>query len=273
MTPAFSIIAIPAPTSFPVSKVDLKDYNYTDAELILSEFWLTFKFKPIRESQVSRAMTRRYFTDLGSYAESDIVIVGAGSCRLNTTYVIPKQRPDLKIAIIEKSVSPSGGAWLSGQLFSATAVLEPADAVPRELGNICGCKHAFLFTSTVMSKVLQFPNVKLLSATTVEDLMAPLVTVHHDDQSCMDPNTINAPAAVSSTGHDGLFSAFSAKRLISLQQIERYGGLIIGGMELTEVDGASRMGLTISAMIMRGVHAAEIALAKFNNYESGQLCV
>jgi thiamine thiazole synthase len=68
--------------------------------------WDTFKFAPIRESQVSRAMTRRYFEDLDKYAESDVVIVGAGSCGLSTAYVLAKARPDLKIAIVEASVSP-----------------------------------------------------------------------------------------------------------------------------------------------------------------------
>ena len=68
--------------------------------------WEKFTFSPIRESQVSRAMTRRYFQDLDTYAESDIVIVGAGSCGLSTAYVLAKARPDLKIAIIEASVSP-----------------------------------------------------------------------------------------------------------------------------------------------------------------------
>lgn len=68
--------------------------------------WDEFKFAPIRESQVSRAMTRRYFQDLDNYAESDIVIVGAGSCGLSTAYVLAKARPDLKIAILEASVSP-----------------------------------------------------------------------------------------------------------------------------------------------------------------------
>src|SRR2546423_15676246 len=63
--------------------------------------WDDFKFAPIRESHVSRAMTRRYFNDLDKYAESDIVIVGAGSCGLSTAYVLGKNRPDLKIAIIE----------------------------------------------------------------------------------------------------------------------------------------------------------------------------
>jgi thiamine thiazole synthase len=84
----------------------------------LAEKWDEgFKFAPIRESQVSRAMTRRYFQDLDTYAESDIVIVGAGSCGLSTAYMLGKARPDLKIAIIEASVSPGGGAWLGGIIF------------------------------------------------------------------------------------------------------------------------------------------------------------
>ena len=47
--------------------------------------WENFKFSHIRESQVSRAMTRRYFKDMDTYAESDVVIVGAGSCLLYTS--------------------------------------------------------------------------------------------------------------------------------------------------------------------------------------------
>jgi thiamine thiazole synthase len=93
-----------------------------------------FTFAPIRESQVSRAMTRRYFKDLDTYAESDIVIVGAGSCGLSAAYMLGKARPDLKIAIIEASVSPGGGAWLGGQLFSAMVMRKPADAFLTDLG-------------------------------------------------------------------------------------------------------------------------------------------
>ena len=93
-----------------------------------------FTFAPIRESQVSRAMTRRYFKDLDTYAESDIVIVGAGSCGLSAAYMLGKARPDLKIAIVEASVSPGGGAWLGGQLFSAMVMRKPADAFLSDLG-------------------------------------------------------------------------------------------------------------------------------------------
>lgn len=113
--------------------------------------WDSFTFSPIRESQVSRAMSmflacqnncrmltiglaRRYFADLDYYAESDIVIIGAGSCGLSTAYMLGKQRPDLKIAIIEAGVSPGGGAWLGGQLFSAMVMRKPADAFLNDLG-------------------------------------------------------------------------------------------------------------------------------------------
>ncbi|CAK45897.1 hypothetical protein CBS63078_10170 [Aspergillus niger] len=279
--------------------------------------WDNFKFAPIRESQVSRAMTRRYFQDLDKYAESDIVIVGAGSCGLSTAYVLAKARPDLKIAIIEANVSPGGGAWLGGQLFSAMVMRRPAEVFLNELGvpyeedlanpNYVVVKHASLFTSTLLSKVLSFPNVKLFNATSVEDLITrpaasgdpkevriagvvtnwTLVTLHHDDHSCMDPNTINAPVIISTTGHDGPFGAFSAKRLVSMNSVDKLGGmrgldmnsaedaivkntrevtkgLIIGGMELSEIDGFNRMGPTFGAMVLSGVKAAEEALQIFD---------
>ena len=211
---------------------------------------------------------------------------------------------------------------------------KPADAFLTDLGvpfettpesSFVVVKHAALFTSTLLSKVLQFPNIKLFNATAVEDLITrgssdgdeklriagvvtnwTLVSMHHDDQSCMDPNTINAPVIISTTGHDGPFGAFSVKRLVSMQQLEKLGGmrgldmntaedaivkrsrevvpgLIVGGMELSEVDGANRMGMsstlspiiqhlhtnivsgpTFGAMAMSGVKCAEEALKIFD---------
>lgn len=99
--------------------------------------------------------------------------------------------------------------------------LEEVGVPYEDEGSYVVVKHAALFTSTLLSKVLQNPNVKLFNATTVEDLITrkqhsadgqttthiagvvtnwTLVSMHHDDQSCMDPNTINAPVIISTTG-------------------------------------------------------------------------
>lgn len=284
----------------------------TTTSIVAKQNWESFTFNPIRESTVSRAMTKRYFDDLYNYAESDVVIIGAGSCGLSSAYVLAKARPDLKIAIVEAGVAPGGGAWLGGQLFSAMVMRKPADKFLDEIdvayedeGDYVVVKHAALFTSTLLSKVLAFPNVKLFNATTVEDLITrkdsvsgelriagvvtnwTLVSMHHDDQSCMDPNTINAPIIISTTGHDGPFGAFSVKRLVSMGGLEKLGGmrgldmqtaedaivkrtrevvpgLVVGGMELSEVDGANRMGPTFGAMALSGVKAAETVLELFD---------
>lgn len=117
-----------------VTSIPLRSANSKTLDDMAGKYETDFTFAPIRESQVSRAMTRRYFKDLDTYAESDIVIVGAGSCGLSAAYMLGKARPDLKIAIIEASVSPGGGAWLGGQLFSAMVMRKPADAFLTDLG-------------------------------------------------------------------------------------------------------------------------------------------
>jgi thiamine thiazole synthase len=83
-------------------------------------------------------MTSRYGKDLYDTAISDVVIgasvflfpadeegadrgisssVGAGSAGLSAAYTLAKERPDLRITILEAAVAPGGGACES---FSET---------------------------------------------------------------------------------------------------------------------------------------------------------
>jgi thiamine thiazole synthase len=241
-----------------------------------------FKFQPIREAMVAREMTRRYMTDMITHADTDVVVVGAGSAGLCCAYELSKN-PGVKVAIVEQSVSPGGGAWLGGQLFSAMVVRKPAHLFLDELGvaydeqdTYVVIKHAALFTSTVMSKLLARPNVKLFNAVAAEDLIVKegrvagvvtnwaLVSLNHNTQSCMDPNVMEAKVVVSSCGHDGPFGATGVKRLKSIGLIDRVPGMtaldmnaaedaivrltrqvvpgmIVTGMEVAEIDGSPRM--------------------------------
>ncbi|CUS22255.1 Thiamine thiazole synthase [Lachancea thermotolerans] len=299
------------------------------SDVVKQEDWSDFQFAPIRESTVSRAMTSRYFQDMDKFAVSDVVIVGAGSSGLSAAYVIAKNRPDLKVACVESNVAPGGGAWLGGQLFSAMIMRKPAHLFLDELelpyedeGDYVVVKHAALFTSTVLSKVLQFPNFKLFNATAVEDLVTrpaddntggvsvagvvtnwTLVSMAHDLQSCMDPNVIELSGyqndgtrdpskkhgvILSTTGHDGPFGAFSAKRIVSIDKNKKLGGMkgldmnraeagvvkgagaysgvanmYFAGMEVAELEGCNRMGPTFGAMAVSGIKAAEEILRHF----------
>lgn len=273
------------------------------------------EFLPIREAEVSRAMTSRYFSDLDNFAECDVVIVGAGPSGLACAYELSK-RPDIKVAIIEQSVSPGGGAWLGGQLFSAMVVRKPAHEFLDELsipyedeGNYVVVKHAALATSTLLAKVLEAPNVKLFNATAAEDLIVKenatgekyvagvvtnwtLVALNHNTQSCMDPNVMEAKVVVSSTGHDGPMGATGVKRLEKLGLVppcpgmyaldmnsaedrivsntrEIVPGMVLCGMEVSEVDGAPRMGPTFGAMYVSGQKAAKIALEALDSAAAG----
>ncbi len=46
-------------------------------------------------------MTSRYFKDLDTYAESDVVIIGAGSAGLSCAYELSKLAPELKVGVSE----------------------------------------------------------------------------------------------------------------------------------------------------------------------------
>ncbi|KAG0303438.1 triosephosphate isomerase [Linnemannia gamsii] len=231
-------------------------------------------FNPIKEADVSREMTRRYMTDMIDHAETDVVVIGAGSAGLSCAWELSKN-PDVQVTVIEQSVSPGGGAWLGGQLFSAMIVRKPG--------------HHFL------AELLMRPNVKLFNALAAEDLIVKngrvagvvtnwtLVTLHHDTQSCMDPNVIEAKVVVSSTGHDGPMGASGVKRLQKIGLIKNVPGMIaldmnaaedgivantrevvpgmvITGMEVAELDGVPRMGPTFGAMMLSGQKAAHCAL-------------
>jgi thiamine thiazole synthase len=64
-----------------------------------------------------------------------------------------------------------------------------------------------------------------------------LVTLHHDTQSCMDPNVIEAQVVVSSCGHDGPMGAHSVKRLSKLGMVPDVPGM--AALDMNSVSAAA----------------------------------
>ena len=140
-------------------------------------------------------------------------------------------------------------------------------------------KNSTINTSltTTPTPTINNPNTNQLNTNTT-------VTLHHDTQSCMDPNVLEAKVVVSTCGHDGPMGAHSVKRLAKLGMVpeipgmaaldmnaaedrivaatrEVVPGMVLAGMEVSEIDGSPRMGPTFGAMFVSGQKAAHVALA------------
>jgi thiamine thiazole synthase len=240
----------------------------------------SMQFTPIKESTVSREMTTRYMGDMVDHAETDVVIIGAGSAGLSCAYELTKH-PGVKVTIVEQNVAPGGGCWLGGQLFSAMVIRKPAHTLLDELqvpyddkGDYIVVKHAALFMSSVLRAALIADNTKLFNAVAVEDLLVrqtdegvrvrgvvtnwSLVTQNHDTQSCMDPQVIEAKVVVTATGHDGPMGATSAKRL------EAIGALPAGlpGMHAMDMGTAEDAVLQMTTEVVPGLIFAGMEVAE-----------
>lgn len=216
--------------------------------------------------------------DLHDFAESDVIISGAGSAGLACAWELTRVNRNLKIAIIEQSVSPGGGAWLGGQLFSAMVIRKPADQFLRDIevpyddcGDYVVVDHAATLTATLLSKLLLTGRVKLFNATAVEDLVvkngrvagvvtnwAMVTRFGHDTQSCMDPNVLECKVLVSCCGHDGPFGASGVKRLQSLGLVERIPGM--GALDMNTAEDAivNNTREVVPGMVLAGMEVAEL---------------
>lgn len=231
-------------------------------------------FSPIKESEVAKEMTKRYLNEMIEFADCDAVVVGGGPAGLCAAYELGKH--NVKTALIEASVAPGGGSWVSGQLMSAMIVRKPANTFLDEIGidyedmgNFVVMKHAGQLPSTLLSEIFKMPSVKVFNAVAVEDLIVregvvsgvvtnwALVTKAHGTQSCMDPNVIESKVVISSCGHDGPFGATGVKRLAEIGMIEPIPGMKALDMNASEDAILHHTGEIVPGMIVCGMEVAE----------------
>lgn len=253
-------------------------------------------FAKVDEKAITRAIADMFYETFNEYADSDVIIIGAGPSGLMAGKELASM--GFKTLIIEQNNYLGGGFWVGGFMMNPVTVREPANKIFDEL-NIKYKKVSEGLYATpgpnACSKLIAAAcdaGVKFLNLTKFDDLILRNnkvsgvvvnwmpVSALPRNITCVDPIALEAKMVIDASGHD----AVAVKRLMDRGLVkfagmnpmwveeaedavvehtgEVYPGLIAAGMAVTETYGLPRMGPTFGAMLLSGKKAAEVAMHK-----------
>ncbi len=242
------------------------------------------------EKAVTQRIIRRYADRLLSSLSVDVAIVGAGPSGLVCAYDLAKAGKT--VALFERKVSPGGGVWGGGMLFTELVVQAEVAPMLDEFGIRHSAPEEGLVTAdsveTASALVYRAVNTgaRLFVGMTVEDVVFQRdrvagVVVNWsavlDEGLHVDPLVVGAAFVVDATGHDaGLTQKVARKAGIELNTEtggvmgekpmwaeegekatvensgEVYPGLFVSGMAANGVHGGFRMGPIFGGMFRSG---------------------
>lgn len=249
-------------------------------------------FYPVKEKEITRAIISSFLHQLEEYADSEVIIVGAGPSGLMAGRELA--RTGHKVLIIERNNYLGGGFWIGGYFMNKVTLRAPAQEVLEELNvpyewvseGLC-VADAAQACSKLISATCD-AGVKFLSLTMLEDLIvrdgrvAGVVVnwssvVHFPKEiSCLDPIALEAKVVIDATGHEsGALRKLEQRGMLKLagekpmwveaaedavveHTGEAYPGLIVTGMAVAAMYGLPRMGPTFGGMLLSGRRAAEV---------------
>ncbi len=259
-------------------------------------------FEKVSEKEITRAIAEMFHETFMEYAESDVIIIGAGPSGLMAGKELASM--GFKTLIIEQNNYIGGGFWIGGFMMNPVTVRSPANKIFDEL-NIKYKKVSDGLYATpgpnACSKLIAATcdaGVKFLNLTKFDDLILRNnrvngvvvnwmpVSALPRNITCVDPVALESKIVIDASGHDSV----AVKRLRDLGLVkfhgmnpmwveasedlvveytqEVYPGLIAAGMAVTETFGLPRMGPTFGAMLLSGKKAAEIAMHKIKELVS-----
>ncbi len=260
------------------------------------------EFANVGEKSVTRAIVRGFANELIEYAETDVVIVGAGPAGLVAGRDLA--RAGRKVLLLERNNYLGGGFWIGGYLMNKVTVRAPAQEqfdllnVPYEEVEeglyMADGPHA---CSKLIASACE-AGVKIINLTSVEDVVldeqqrvAGVVINWTPVQSlprqitCVDPVAIEAQVVVDATGHDaavaktleargllkvpgnGAMNVRQSEGVIVERTGEVYPGLYVTGMAVASAFGLPRMGPTFGGMLLSGQRLAELLLEQTSPVE------
>jgi thiamine thiazole synthase len=250
-------------------------------------------FKPVNESKVTKAIVRSFLKQFEEYAESDVIIVGAGPSGLMAGKELASQR--YKVLIVERNNYLGGGFWLGGYLMNKVTVRAPGQEILAELGIPYEEASDGLFVADgphACSKLIAATcdaGVKFVNMTNFEDLLlreenrvagvvlnwTPITSLPREI-TCVDPVGIETKVVIDASGHDacvvkkleergilktrgfGAMWVEKSEDLVVEHTGEVIPGLVVCGMATSTTYGLPRMGPTFGAMLLSGKKAATI---------------
>jgi thiazole biosynthesis enzyme len=254
-------------------------------------------FESVGEKEVTRAIIDTFLKQFHEYAESDVIIVGAGPSGLMAGRELAAA--GLKVLIIERNNYLGGGFWIGGYLMNKVTVRGPAQEILGELGvpyeeaieglyvadgpHACSKLIAAACDAGVkIANMTMFDDVVLREENRVAGVVinwTPISTLP-PGLKALDPIAMESKMVIDATGHDACvvakleergimktagFGAMWVERsedLVVEHTGEAHPGLIVAGMAVTTLYGLPRMGPTFGAMLVSGKKAAEVCLEK-----------
>ncbi|MEM2675959.1 MAG: sulfide-dependent adenosine diphosphate thiazole synthase [Candidatus Bathyarchaeia archaeon] len=256
------------------------------------------KIREVEEEVVTRAIIRKAMEDWIDFAETDVVVVGAGPSGLTAARHLAKA--GLKTVVFERKLSFGGGIGGGGMQLHKIVVQSPADKILREVGCRLEPLEKGLFivdTADMMAKLACGAidaGAKIILGVTVDDLIyrdSPTRVVGVVVQWTsvimagihVDPLAVKARAVIDCTGHDAEVLAVASRKIpelgITIQgeksmwssraeeltvknTREICPGLFAAGMAVAAIDQAPRMGPIFGGMLLSGVKVAQLVIEK-----------
>lgn len=253
-------------------------------------------FAEISEKEITKTISNMFHETIEEYADSDIIIIGAGPAGLTAGRDLANT--GLKTLIIEQNNYLGGGYWVGGFMMNPVTVRAPAQKIWDELGvpyRRIGSGLYATWGPHACSKLIAAAcdaGVRFLQLTKFDDLVLKNnkvagvvinwmpVSALPRNITCVDPIALESKIVVDASGHDSV----AVKRLkdrgyvkwkgmdpmwvdggedaVVINTSEVFPGLIAAGMSVTETFGLPRMGPTFGSMLLSGKKAAEIAETK-----------
>jgi sulfide-dependent adenosine diphosphate thiazole synthase len=253
-------------------------------------------FADVSEKEITRAIACMFNETLVEYADSDVIIIGAGPAGLMAGQELAVN--GIKTLIVEQNNYLGGGYWVGGYMMNPVTVRAPAQRIWDDLGVPYRKISDTLFATWgphACSKLIASAcdaGVRFLQLTKFDDLVLKdnkvsgvvvnwmPVSALPRNITCVDPVALESKIVIDASGHDSV----AVRRLMDRGYVkwkgmdpmwvqggedavvqntgEVFTGLIAAGMSVTETYGLPRMGPTFGSMLLSGKKAAQITLSK-----------